>query len=146
MHFRYMFSAGWPNRLARRRERQVSEMYEVPGRPTDEDIQRFVVRFYAAVRTDPELSPIFEARIGGRWDAHLERMVDFWSSVLLASGRYRGNPLEVHQAIPGLDSRHYDRWLDLFEATLHDVLEEPMARDVVARARRMRVVLDRVPT
>ena len=72
-------------------------------------------------------------------------MVDFWSGVLLASGRYRGNPLEVHRAIPGLESRHYDRWLDLFEATLMDVLPEPMARDVAARARRMRVVLDRTP-
>lgn len=118
-------------------------MREDSGRPTEEDIRRFVVRFYGAVREDPELAPIFEARVGSRWDAHLDRMVDFWSSVLLASGRYTGNPLETHRAIPGLESRHYDRWLDLFEKTLRDVLEEPIARDVVARARRMRVVLDR---
>jgi hemoglobin len=112
------------------------------GRPTEEEIRHFVVRFYDAVRADPELAPIFENRVGARWDAHLDRMVDFWSSVLLASGRYRGDPLRTHRAIPGLESRHFDRWLSLFERTLGEVLEEPKARDVAARARRMRVVLD----
>ena len=122
---------------------QISARPKGSARPTEEDIRRFVLRFYAAVRADTELGPIFEGRIGDRWDSHLERMVDFWSSVLLASGRYTGSPLDVHRAIPGIESSHYDRWLDLFEATLHDVLEEPIASDVVARARRMRVVLDR---
>jgi hemoglobin len=115
---------------------------EDKGRPTEEDIRRFVVRFYDAVRADAELAPIFADRIGERWDAHLDRMVDFWSSVLLASGRYRGDPLRTHRAIPVLESRHFDRWLSLFERTVGEVLEEPKARDVVARARRMRDVLD----
>ena len=81
------------------------EMRDDSSRPTEEDIRRFVARFYEAVREDTELGPIFEARIGSAWDAHLERMVDFWSTVLLASGRYRGNPLETHRTIAGLESR-----------------------------------------
>jgi hemoglobin len=113
------------------------------GRPTEEEIRRLVVHFYAAVRADAELGPIFEARLAGRWDEHLGRMVDFWSSVLLASRSYRGNPLETHRSIPGLESRHYDRWLAIFEASVAAVLDEWKARDVLARAQRMRVVLDR---
>jgi hemoglobin len=118
-------------------------MREQLGRPTEDDIRRFVVRFYDEVRADPELGPIFEGRLGSHWGAHLERMVDFWSSILLATGRYRGNPLETHASIPGLESRHYERWLTLFEATLSEVFPEHLARDVAARAHRMRVVLDR---
>jgi len=118
-------------------------MPEQCGKPSEEDIRRLVDRFYARARADAELGPIFERRIGADWDAHLDRMVDFWSSILLATGRYRGNPLERHAAVPGLESRHYDRWLELFDEALAEVMSEPLARDVGARARRMRVVLDR---
>jgi hemoglobin len=114
-----------------------------PARPSEADIRRLVETFYARVREDAELGPIFESRIGARWDAHLDRMVDFWSSVLLATGRYRGNPLEKHASIPGLESHHYDRWLALFDGVLSELFDEHVARDIGARARRMRVVLDR---
>jgi hemoglobin len=116
---------------------------EPRARPTEADIRRIVETFYARVREDPELGPIFEGRIGSNWDAHLDRMVDFWSSVLLATARYRGNPLEKHASIPDLESRHYDRWLTHFDAVLSEVVDEHLARDIGARARRMRVVLDR---
>ena len=116
---------------------------EGAARPTEADIRRFVERFYAAVRQDPELGPIFDARIAGAWPEHLDRMVDFWSSILLGSARYRGNPLDKHAAVPEIRSAHYDRWLALFETVLLAELAEPIARDVVARAHRMRLVLDR---
>jgi hemoglobin len=116
-----------------------------PARPTEQDIERFVTRFYAEVRKDPELGPIFEERIGAHWPEHLGRMVDFWSSILLATGRYQGNPLEKHAAVPGIESRHFDRWLELFESVLQRELAPAIARDVVGRARRMRLVLDRRP-
>ncbi len=43
-----------------------------------------VHRFYGKVRLDPVLGPIFADRIGD-WEPHLEKMVDFWSSVALMS-------------------------------------------------------------
>lgn len=122
---------------------QLDVLREPDARPSEADIRRFVERFYAEVRADPELGPVFERRIGAAWDAHLDRMVDFWSSILLGTGRYRGNPLEKHQAVPEIRSDHYDRWLALFETVLTRELPEPVARDVVARAHRMRLVLDR---
>ena len=47
-----------------------------PARPTEQDINRFVTRFYAEVRKDPELGPIFDERIGAHWPEHLDRMVE----------------------------------------------------------------------
>lgn len=88
------------------------------------------------------LGPVFEARIDGRWDAHVERMCDFWSSVLYSSGRYRGDPVGVHARLPGIGPAHFDRWITLFEDTASKVLPEAEASDIVARSKRMRVVLE----
>jgi hemoglobin len=113
------------------------------GRMTETEIRTMVETFYDRVRADAALGPIFEPRIGDDWQAHMDRMVDFWSSVLLATGRFRGNPLATHRAIAELRSHHFDRWLELFEEVLREVLPEHKAADVLGRARRMRMVLDR---
>lgn len=113
------------------------------GRITEEQIHTLVHTFYARVRDDADIGPIFERRFADRWDAHLTRMCDFWGSIMLATGRYRGNPLEVHSRIPELRSRHFDRWLDLFYEVAHEVLPESIARDITGRAARMRLVLER---
>lgn len=112
-------------------------------RPSETQIRRMVHLFYERVRADPLLGPLFEDRIGSRWDAHMDRMVDFWSTVLLASGRYLGNPILAHRAIPDLEPRHFDRWLELFWSVAREVYPEPVARDVFSRAERMRIVLER---
>lgn len=106
------------------------------------EIRTLVTAFYARVREDELLGPVFEARIGDRWEAHLDRMCDFWSSVLLATGRYRGDPVGAHARIPGLTPKHFDHWMELFEETARQVLPPWRALDVAARAARMRLVLE----
>jgi hemoglobin len=98
-------------------------------------IRRLVDAFYARVRADAELAPVFEARIAD-WPAHLERMVAFWSSVALMTGRYHGEPMAKHAPLP-IDAAHFDRWLALFEATAHETCPPEAADHVVARARRI---------
>lgn len=107
-----------------------------------EDVHRLVHAFYERVRDDDLLGPVFEARLSTDWDHHLDRMVAFWSGVLLSRPGFRGDPVGVHRAIPGLGPGHFDRWLELFGATLDDVVPGPAAADILARARRMRVVLE----
>lgn len=92
----------------------------------DAFISDLVDRFYAAVRDDALLGPIFATRITD-WPTHLGRMKAFWGSVLHNSGQYSGNPMLKHLAIPGLDRDHFDRWLTLFRATLDDVARDPAA-------------------
>jgi hemoglobin len=98
-------------------------------------IERLVRRFYARVRDDALLGPIFEARIAD-WEPHLERMCAFWSSVALMSGRYHGQPMRVHLPLP-VDATHFDRWLELFERTADEVCPPPAAAHFTERARRI---------
>ena len=82
----------------------------------EDDVARLVHSFYAKVRQDAVLGPFFHAHVHD-WDHHLEKMVDFWSSTLRGTGRYRGTPMPKHAALPGLDVHLFERWLLLFRET-----------------------------
>lgn len=98
-------------------------------------IERLVHTFYARVRSDAWLGPIFEARITD-WSAHLSRMCAFWSSVVLRTGRFTGQPMRLHLPLP-VDARHFDRWLVLFEQTAREVCSPEAAEVFLERARRI---------
>ena len=99
-------------------------------------VEQLVQDFYARVRIDEVLGPIFEAHLSGRWDAHLGKMVDFWSSIALKSGRYAGSPHLAHQKLD-LTPEHFVRWLILFEETVTTICEGPAAAFFIDRARRI---------
>ena len=102
----------------------------------DEEILRNLVhRFYAKVRADPVLGPVFAARIQN-WGPHLDRMVAFWSSVALMTGRYHGAPVPAHATLP-VTWAHFDRWLALFRDTAHEVCPSEGASHVIERAERI---------
>lgn len=105
--------------------------------PTEDDIRRLVTDFYAKVRKDPDLAPIFERVVHGRWDAHLDTMCKFWSSVMLTSGRYKGNPVAAHGRIGAFEPKLFDRWLELFEETCHELFDAPLAGAFYAKATRI---------
>ena len=94
---------------------------------TEEMIQAVVHGFYAKIHTDPALGPIFNrAIVQDAWPAHLQKMCDFWSSVMLMSGRFNGAPMPVHLRIEapnreGLNARHFARWLHLFGETVAEL-------------------------
>ena len=105
----------------------------------DEDsIRRLVHGFYDAVRRDDVIGPICLHKIApDRWPFHLNRMCDFWSSVLLRSGRYHGQPLPPHLRLPDLSDIHFARWLGLFRTTARAVFSEADAKIVIATAERI---------
>lgn len=98
-------------------------------------IARLVDGFYGRVRADPLLGPVFAERISD-WSPHLEQMRLFWSSVALMSGAYHGRPMPKHLPLP-VDARHFDRWLELFEATARDLCPPAAAAHFIERARRI---------
>lgn len=104
---------------------------------TEANIEALVHAFYARVQTHETLGPIFNPALAGRWDAHLARMVDFWSSVLLTSGRYYGHPLQAHLMVQGLKPEHFRDWLELFHETLGDLFIPAVAERIFTAASRM---------
>ena len=122
-----------------RRERLSAEIMERTG--IDEAmIERLVHGFYARVREDAVLGPIFEARIRD-WEPHLAQMCAFWSSVALMSGRYHGTPMAKHLPLP-VDAGHFDRWLALFEATARELCPPEAALHFIERAQRIAASLE----
>lgn len=99
-------------------------------------VSQLVEDFYADVRDDELLGPIFAERIAD-WPLHLERMKGFWRSILFNSGEFSGNPMLKHMVIPGLEERHFARWLELFYATLHALETEPGGASLVGTKARM---------
>lgn len=104
---------------------------------TEEGIVRLVDEFYTKVRADGELGPIFDRAIGDHWDTHLATMYKFWSSVMLTTGRYKGNPVAVHQRVEGIEIQLFDRWLGLFDQTCTELFAAPIAAAFNDRARRI---------
>jgi hemoglobin len=98
-------------------------------------IDRLVEAFYAKVREDPVLAPVFAARITD-WPPHLARMKQFWAVILRGEGSFNGSPMALHAAIDAIGEFHFRRWLALFEATLRELEGDPAATALVAgRAR-----------
>lgn len=124
---------------AERRALMTAEISERTG-ITEAMIERLVRGFYAKVRSDPMLSPVFDARIR-EWEPHLRQMCAFWSSVALMSGRYHGTPMVKHLPLP-VDAEHFDRWLELFEATAREICPPEAASHFVERARRIAASLE----
>lgn len=102
----------------------------------DEEMIAALVRtFYARVRRDPLIGPIFEERVED-WDAHIEKLCAFWSSVALMTGRYHGQPMRVHLPLP-VGEEHFNRWLALFEATATELCPPAAVAHFMERARRI---------
>lgn len=100
-------------------------------------LEALVDAFYARVREDVGLGPIFNDAIRD-WPEHLEKLTAFWSSVMLTSGRYKGQPVPAHM-------RHRDkispelfaRWLGLWKETTEAMMPPDAAAALQAKAARI---------
>lgn len=96
---------------------------------SESQIIELVDAFYAKVRRHEVLGPVFARAIADEaWPVHLAKMYDFWSSVMLTSGRYKGNPLAVHIKVDGLEAGMFAAWLALF----HETAEERCPPEIAA--------------
>lgn len=134
----FMISAAASPQIASARPQMTAAIAAETG--LDEDVLRNLVHgFYGRVRCDSLLGPVFAAHIAD-WGAHLDRMVAFWSSVALMTGRYHGRLVPKHSAL-AIDASHFDRWLALFCQTAHEVCSAAGAIHVIERAERIALSL-----
>lgn len=104
---------------------------------TEDGLTTLVHEFYVKVRGDAELGPVFNNAVSD-WPHHLGKMVDFWSSVMLTTGRYKGNPMMMHlKHVARIRPAMFGRWLELWGKTAREVLDDASAAAVVAKAERI---------
>lgn len=93
-----------------------------------EAVELLVNAFYTKVKTDPVIGDIFNNAENFSWEKHIPIMIDFWETLLLDAGTYRGNTmakhLELNKRNP-LNVAHFDRWKKLFFETLDQLFEGP---------------------
>lgn len=119
-------------------DREKARRRELPLPVTNEqEIERVVRAFYARVRADAELGPIFDRVIGDDWEPHLRKMFAFWSSVMLMSGRYKGQPMVAHMRLKAVRPAHFERWLALFRQTTEELCAPETAAAFIERATRI---------
>lgn len=89
--------------------------------------------FYAKVGEKGQIGPIFNRVIGDTWDEHLAKMCDFWASVMLVTGRYKGNPVIAHMRLKMVRPEHFERWRVLFRETAEELFPPRLSRYLSAR-------------
>lgn len=99
-----------------------------------ERLSTLVHRFYADVRADALLGPVFEDALHDRWEPHLERMVEFWSTVALGSRSFTGNVFGKHMALSGVTPAHFSHWVRLWKDNTERLFEPDVAHDLQVTA------------
>ena len=103
----------------------------------EEGLARLVNRFYAAVRADALIGPVFNDAIDD-WPEHLEKLAAFWSSLMLTSGRYKGMPMAAHlKHRARITPQMFDRWLALWCETTEAEMPPAVASSMQAKAARI---------
>ena len=104
---------------------------------TETEIATLVDRFYAKVRRDDDLGPVFNGAIDD-WPHHLKKLQAFWSSVMLGTGRYKGSPMAQHvKHKDAIDPAMFERWLALWRETAAELLSPEDAAEIIVKAERI---------
>lgn len=100
------------------------------------DIRILVDTFYASVRENGLIGPIFDGVINDRWPEHLNKMYRFWQTVLLDEHTYFGGPFPPHAELP-IKKEHFEAWLNLWRQTVDSLFEGEKADEAKWRAEKM---------
>lgn len=101
-----------------------------------EDIELMVDTFYAEVREDDLLGPIFNRTIKDNWPKHLDTMYRFWQTVLLHEIAYKGSPFLPHKKLP-IEAHHFERWVEHFNNSIDKNFKGKVAEEAKWRASKM---------
>ena len=105
----------------------------LPDITTEADVKHLVDAFYDKVNKDALLAPIFNDHAQVNWEKHLPIMYQFWSSILLGTATYNGQPFPKHAFLP-VNAAHFAQWLHLFFATIEENFQGPTAEEAKLRA------------
>jgi hemoglobin len=106
-----------------------------------ENLVDLIKAFYAKVRKDEMLGPIFNPIIKD-WDSHEIHIASFWERNLFFSGDFEGNPLKKHQEVDAfhdniITMEHFGQWINLWLETINESYEGEIAEKAKRMARKM---------
>jgi len=109
------------------------------------DVSFLVHQFYAKIRADKEIGFYFNEMISD-WDAHLEKLTDFWETNLFGVRKYKGNPHAVHNEVDAhfnekITPNEFGIWLNHWFQTIDEHFEGENAETLKRRARKMSTFL-----
>jgi hemoglobin len=108
------------------------------------DIELLVDIFYSKVLHDKILAYIFTDLAKVNMSYHLAVMYDFWENIILCTGSYKGNPMNLHRHlhhIRPLNEKHFKRWDKLFVSTIDKLFTGPKADLAKERALSISAIL-----
>lgn len=108
---------------------------------TLDDIKFIVNTFYQRIQKNEVLGPIFEERIAGRWEQHLEKMYRFWQTILFNEHTYNGAPFPPHATMP-IDERHFTIWVKTWTETLDEFFTGSIADEAKRRGTLMAAIFN----
>lgn len=110
---------------------------------TEADIRQLIPAFYAKVRRDAILGPVFEGIIGENWPTHIEIVCSFWLYVTRLDRHYdTRNFLPAHLRRPTIRAELLPRWLALFRDSACELCAPAQAEALIDIARRMADTLE----
>ena len=109
------------------------------------DVNFLVNHFYDKIRADQEIGFYFNEMISD-WDAHLEKLTDFWETNLFGVRKYKGNPHAVHNEVDAhfdekITANEFGIWLNHWFQTIDEYFEGENADTLKRRARKMSTFL-----
>lgn len=88
------------------------------------DIELLINSFYEKVKADETIGYIFNDVVKVNWEQHLPVMYDFWENTLFYTGKYNGNPMQIHQQLHkriDFTTQHFQQWILLFQGTVDEL-------------------------
>lgn len=108
-----------------------------------EDITILVNKFYAKIRKDELLGPIFTGHIpNDKWAVHLSKLTDFWEMRLFGIPNFKGNPTQKHINVDKnlnhtMEPAHFETWLKLWSETIDELYAGELANSAKIMANNM---------
>lgn len=102
-----------------------------------EDVEFLVKEFYDRIVQDHLIGFFFTDVAKIDLAKHLPKMYNFWESILLGNPVYDGQPMAKHfpiNEVAAMEEKHFNRWLQVWEKTVHDNFEGENAENAIARA------------
>lgn len=107
------------------------------------DLELLVNSFYAKIRIDELLGPIFNSHIPeNKWPEHLAKLADFWETNIFGVAKFKGSPTQKHINVDKnlnytISQVHFGKWLQLWFETINDLFIGENAQRAKDASRKM---------